>query len=183
MKRAALALGLTLVVCATAGWAVAYYEHLGRVKQAAAEAHAASLRTGQICAALIRRCDAASLIFEPDGLGDGRKSGQAVADPRWCERLAQILERTASEPVPHGLWLSFPMVRIYRNGRPVMSLMIKDKVLRIFSDVTAGDFLLDAESAGAIQALIRSPGSKGDGTARIDSSRFSGDRQVATPTA
>ena len=154
MKRSHYVLMAMVVVAAFAGWGVAYIEHKGRVERAAAEALAEARKPGLYFAKLIRESDAATLVYLPDRDGKDERLIR-ISDPQWRERLAVILESATYEVTNgHILGISQPMIRIYRNGRPVLSLMLFGKVIRPYCEAIQGDFIVNEEITASIWKLV-----------------------------
>lgn len=160
MKRSHYVLMAMVVVAALAGWGVAYFEHRGRVERAAAEALAEARKPGQYLAKLIRESDAATLVYLP-GKDDKAERLIQVADPQWRERLAAILESATYEvPDTFVMGISQPMIRIYKHGAPVLSLMMFGKVIRPYCDAIQGDLIVHEEITASIWKLIAEQDSK-----------------------
>ena len=153
MKRSHYVLLAIVVVAAFAGWGVAYVEHKGRVERAAAGALAESRKPGLYLAKLIRESDAATLVYLP-GKDEKDERLIQISDPQWRQRLAAILESATYEPSGVILGLSQPMIRIYKNGKPVLSLMLVGKVIRPFCDAIQSDFIVSEEITASIWKLI-----------------------------
>lgn len=150
MKRSALILLAVILLAAVGGWAVAYVEHRGRVERAAAAAMAEARRPGIRLAEIVRGCDAAGLVFL-----DGKEERVLpVADRSWRERLAVLLEGGAYEPTNRPLLgISFPLIRLSRDGVKVLDLMIIGEHLRAYGPEAQGEFAIEAELASAILNL------------------------------
>jgi hypothetical protein len=154
MKRSHYVLMAMVVVAAFAGWGVAYFEHKGRVERAATEALAEARKPGLYLAKLIRDSDAATLVYLP-GKDDKDERLIQISDPQWRERLAAILESATYEVTgTHLLGISQPMVRIYKNGKPVLSLMLFGKIISPYCDAIQGNLIVDEEITASIWKLV-----------------------------
>ena len=154
MKRSHYVLIAIVVIAAFAGWGVAYLEHKGRVEKAAAEALAEARKPGLYLAKLIREGDAATLVYLPGKDEKGDRLIQ-ISDPQWRERLAAILESATYEITDkHLLGISQPMIRIYKNGAPVLSLMMRGKVISPYCDAIQSDLIVHEEVTASIWKLI-----------------------------
>jgi hypothetical protein len=154
MKRSHYVLMAIVVVAAVAGWGVAYIEHKGRVERAAAESMAEGRKPGLYLAKLIRESDAATLVYLP-GKDEKDERLIQISDPQWRERLATILESATYEVTgTFVMRISQPMIRFYKNGVPVLSLMLFGKVIRPYSDAIQGDFIVNEEITASIWKLI-----------------------------
>jgi len=154
MKRSHYVLLAIVVVAAFAGWGVAYVEHKGRVERAAAGALAESRKPGLYLAKLIRESDAATLVYLP-GKDEKDERLIQISDPQWRQRLAAILEGATCEATnEHFLGISQPMIRIYRNGAPVLSLMIHGKVISPYCEAIQSNLIVNEEITASIHKLI-----------------------------
>lgn len=145
-----LRLLVVALLAGAAGWAVAYFEHQGRVEREATAALTEARRPGIRLAEIVRGCDAAAFVF----LEGKEERVLPVADPSWRERLAVLLESGAYEPtIRHELGISFPLIRLTREGRTVLELMIIGDQLRAHGPEARGEFVIGPELASAILNL------------------------------
>lgn len=154
MQRINRAFLLRLLVVAmlagVAGWALAYFEHRGRVEREATAALAEARRPGIRLAEIVRGCDAAALVF----LEGKEERVLLVADTSWRERLAVVLEGGTYEPTnQHVLGISFPLIRLTREGATVLELMVIGDRLRAYGPEAQGEFVIGPELATAILNL------------------------------
>lgn len=150
MKRSTLILLALVLFAAVGGWAVAYFEHQGRVERAAAAALAEARRPGIRLAEIVRGCDAAALVFL-----DGKEERVLrISDTSWSERLAVLLEGGAYERTDtHVLAVSFPLIRLSRTGTTRLELMIVGHRLQVFGPDIQGEYIISPELASAILNL------------------------------
>jgi hypothetical protein len=145
-----VALLAVVALAGGAGWAVAYFEHEGRVKQAATAALAEARRPGIRLAEVVRQCDAAALVF----LRGKEEQILPIADTSWRERLAVLLENGAYEPTNrHLLGISYPLIRLTRSGVTVLELMVIGQQLQAYGSDAQGEFLISPELASALLNL------------------------------
>lgn len=150
MKRSALILIVVVIVAAAGGWAVAYFEHQSRVEREATAAIADARRPGIRLAETVRGCDAAALVF----LEGKEERVLPISDTSWRERLALVLESGAYEPTnQHVLGISFPLIRLTREGATVLELMVIGDQLRAYGPEAQGEFVIGPELATAILDL------------------------------
>lgn len=149
-KRLVLLLLAIIAIAAFSGWAVAYFEHRGRVERAAAAALVEARRPGIRLAAIVRQCDAAALVF----LDGQAERVLRVPDDSWRERLAIHLEGGAYEATNQvGLGLSFPLIRLSRDGETRLELMILGNRIKAVDPEVNGEYLIDPALASAILNL------------------------------
>ncbi len=150
MKRSTLILLAVVLLAAIGGWAMAYFEHRGRVERAATAALAEARRPGVQLAEIVRGCDAAGLVFL-----DGKEERiLRIADASWSERLAVLLEGGAYERTDtHVLAVSFPLIRLDRAGTTRLELMIVGRRLQAFGPGVQGEYIISPDLASAILNL------------------------------
>lgn len=164
MKRSHYFLIAIVVIAAFAGWGVAYLEHKGRVEEAAAAALAEARKPGLYLAKLIRESDAATLVYLP-GRDEKTEHLIQISDPQWRERLAAILESATYEVTDKKfLGISQPMIRIYKNGAPVLSLMILGNVINPYCDAIKTNLIVNEEITASIRKLIAEQDPKPQGS-------------------
>lgn len=150
MKHPAVILLAVVIIAAAGGWAVAYFEHQGRVERAATAALAEARRPGIRLAEIVRGCDAAALVY----LVGKEERILPITDASWRERLAVVLEGGTYEATHrHLLGISFPLIRLSRDGATVLELMIIGDQLRAYGPEAQSEFVIGAELANAILHL------------------------------
>lgn len=150
MKRSALILLAVVAVAAAGGWAVAYFEHQGRVEREATAALAEARRPGIRLAEIVRGCDAAALVY----LAGKEERVLPIADTSWRERLAVVLEGGTYEATNRQiLGISFPLIRLTREGATVLELMVIGNQLCAYGPEAQGEFIIGRELATAILDL------------------------------
>ncbi len=150
MKRSTVVLLVMIVLAALAGWAVAYFEHQGRVERAATAALAEARRPGIRLAEIVRGCDAAALVY----LAGKEERVLPIADPSWRERLAVVLEGGTYEATNRPiLGVSFPLIRMTREGATVLERMVIGNRLCAYGPAAQSEFFISPELAAAILHL------------------------------
>ncbi len=145
-----LRLLVVALLAGVAGWAVAYYEHQGRVEREATATLAEARQPGIRLAEIVRGCDAAALVF----LEGNEERVLTIADTSWRERLAVLLESGAYETTNRqSLAISFPLIRLTREGATVLELMLIGNQLRAYGPEAQGEFVIGSELATAILNL------------------------------
>ena len=148
-KRSICVLSVAVIAGAIAGWEVALSPHRDRVETARLGTVAKAHMPSRYFASLVRKSDAAVIAIR-----EGKNERPLrITDPAWFARLSTALENASCEPIPHGLWVSYPMIRLYRGQTEILSLMTNGKVLRGLSDQVSGDYIVGLDSTAAIRAL------------------------------
>ena len=145
-----LILALTVVICISSGWALAYYRHCDRVAKAWAADHAEAKRI----ATLISSADSA-------GIRDEMKKQEEdviVRDAKWIHCVSEAVAATAISEKVSCLCCGWRTAHFYRNGHQIISVAaIHGNQLRIYWEGGGGDFPVDEANWKTIVTALEIP--------------------------
>lgn len=157
MKRSILIFLLVGALPAVAGWAVAFLGARHRAHKAMERARLAETaelkRPAQYLGRLVVEAD--EIVISYSSVHEERRG--RLKDPAWLARLSRIVGAASYARTPHGFWLSFPEIRLFRKHTQIFELTMLGKVLRVYSEKVNGDFIVGATATEAILALAHAP--------------------------
>ena len=158
MKRSLYYLVLVVVVAIMAAWSASRYWSAYRVQKAEEVAKAAesaeSRKWADHFAKLARECD--EVVIK-----DLRRDNKSIheirfSDRAWISNLASVLEVASFKSTTHGLWISYPIIEIYRKQSVVLEIMIAGTSLRVKDAQFSCEFVTGENTATAIPNLLLS---------------------------
>src|SRR2546430_125141 len=142
MKRFLVTLAVVLVVCAIAGRATARWQVDRHMQQRAVieEAErAAKIKRFQVYFGdLVKTAD--EVVVEYDYV-NGKQEVRS-SDPSVVARLSAILSAAPYKPTSPALWMSLPIVNVYRKHELALSLMTNGAVLRCLPSEPYSEFVV-----------------------------------------
>jgi len=154
VKRSFYILLVVGLISALLGWGLAWKRTSDRINATTAAAvlakQAEAKRIADHVALLVHSADEAVLSFAVAGSA----KDVHITDPVWISRLADAISQSFCTPTSHGLWISVPVIKLYRSGKPVVELMMLGNILCVFDAEHLHDFVIEQKSAATISALV-----------------------------
>ncbi len=89
-----------------------------------------------------------------DGVPNEKRDSR-FNNPAWISKLSKMIGDASYEPYPHGLWISYPSLEVYRDQQHLFSLMTLGKILRVSGPRGGGDFIVGEETTATFHALVQ----------------------------
>jgi len=108
-------------------------------------------KSGTLLARHVRDGDYALII---NHMGNNEREVR-VFDRAWLLDLAASLEKARYIPTSHGLWVSDPEIKVFRQDVEILSLMRLGTILRVDCSGMVGDFIVGDETGVVLSKLAR----------------------------